>query len=652
MNKKNYVVAAGLGFAQLALLTGSAIAQERSASQLDEVVLVASRSPKKQSEIGKAVKVIGPEMLAKSQGRTLYELLNTVAGLTISGAGNAPGSAVTVFTRGAARGNTLILIDGIPAANASDLNNEFDISSIAINQVERIEILKGTNSTLYGSDAVAGVINIITRQPSAGKPRADIMATGGSYGTFKEAASLNGMIGTTGLALNISNSTSDGFSAAKDPSGAANFDLDGFTQRSLSGHLTHAFSSHLSIKANLQLNRNTFDTDDGAFADDRDYTVKNSIFNGGIRARYQYPSGAVELIYNQNNVRNQFNDPETNGDFSRQDNKGRIYYAEAIVNQQVAQWVDLTAGINYRNMETDQEYESQSSFGPYNSHLTYGDANSQVAGAYSSFFLKAGGFHAELGGRFNMGGHFGNDRQYGNSFTYTINPSYSVNGHKIYLNVASAFKAPSLYQLTSEYKNKSGELVPERTSSVEGGVSLTLVPSALNLDLSGFIRNTNNLIYFYTDLTTFASEYRNGYKQHDYGVEAELAATPLADLTFSLWFAYVKGKGTDVSGTTVDYLLRRPKNTWGAAGSYRFSQAVSLDLSYKYTGARLDPFGYPAVNLIQHPYSLFDAYLQVKPSAKVTLFADAKNLFDEGYTEWEGFTARGRNFNAGFKYIF
>ena len=164
MKTKFFYIAACLGLAQLALLNSNALAQQRPVADLDEVVVTASRSPKKISEIGKVVRVISAETLAKSQGRTLPEILNNIAGITIGGNGSNPADVKAVYMRGASAANTLILIDGIPVNDASEISGEYNISAIPIDIIERVEILKGGNSTLYGSDAVAGVINIITKK--------------------------------------------------------------------------------------------------------------------------------------------------------------------------------------------------------------------------------------------------------------------------------------------------------------------------------------------------------------------------------------------------------------------------------------------------------------------------------------------------------
>ncbi len=655
MNKKNSLVAAGLGLAQLALISSAALAQEPlralqtdSIRTLNEVVVTATRSPRKQSEIGKVVRVITAAQLEASQGRTLPEVLNNVAGLAVSGTGNAAGSNLTVYMRGAARGNALILIDGIPANNASDINNDYDISSIAIDQIERVEILRGANSTLYGSDAVAGVINIITKQPSAAKLKANVLLSAGSYNTNKEAFGLNGGIDKTSLAVNFSNTRSKGFSVAKDKSGNGNFDKDGFDQQALSTHLKQQLTEKLSLTGNLQLNRNAFDLDGGAFVDDIDYKGKNVTLFGGANAKYQLPSGALNFIVNQNNAWNTFNNPDGATYFSRQNNKGKITYSEIILNHRLFPQADITAGVNYRHANTSQAYESLSKFGPYNSYLTTGDAKNSILSTYASVFYKASNFNFELGGRYN------HHSIYGNNVTYTINPSYVfADRFKVFVNVASAFKAPSLYQLTSQYKNKLG-LDPETTSSYETGADLELIPSKVNLSATGFIRNTENILYFYTDPKTFASEYRNGNLQKDKGFEVELNTKPLTGVNFNVWYAFVKGRGEDYKGTSVDYLLRRPKNSFGATAGYQIGKAASVNLLYKRTGSRLDPYYdsslFKVVNLEQKAFSVLDVYGQINPIPKITLFADVKNILDEKYTEWEGYNTKGRNFNIGLKF--
>src|SRR5687768_15873954 len=184
-------------FAVAALFISSQLAaQQDSSKSLDPVILTATKLPQKQSSTGKVISVISKEQIEKNSGRTVGQLLNEQAGLTINGALNNLGSVQTVFMRGASSGRTLVLMDGIPVNDPSMLNNEFDLNLLSLNNIERIEICRGAQSTLYGSDAVAGVINIITTKSDATKPfnvKATISA--GNYNTYKGNAQLYGKKG-------------------------------------------------------------------------------------------------------------------------------------------------------------------------------------------------------------------------------------------------------------------------------------------------------------------------------------------------------------------------------------------------------------------------------------------------------------------------
>ena len=146
---------AGLGLVQLALLSTAVRAQDTTRA-LNEVVVTATRSPTKLSDIGRVVEVITAEQIGRAQGQTLPQLLNNVAGITFSGANNAPGISSSVFLRGASTGNTLILVDGFPVNNASGIDGSYDLNAFPLDQIDHIEILKGSGSTLYGSRCCCG----------------------------------------------------------------------------------------------------------------------------------------------------------------------------------------------------------------------------------------------------------------------------------------------------------------------------------------------------------------------------------------------------------------------------------------------------------------------------------------------------------------
>jgi len=636
--KKTYtIVAAGLGLAQLALLSTAAHAQDTT-RVLNDVVVTATRSPKKLSEIGRVVTVITADQINASQGKSLPQLLNSVPGITFSGANNAPGISSSIFLRGASTGNTLILIDGFAVNNASSIDGSYDLNAFPLDQIERIEILKGSGSTLYGSDAVAGVINIITKHPKQQGLKANLQASAGTYNTFNESAGLNGRINQTGVAINLSNTDSKGFAAATDTIGNGNFKKDSFHQRSASLNLNQQLSDKLTLNGNLQATNNKGDLPAGAFTDNKNYTYNNTFIFGGLGANLHLDKGDLKFNISQNSVKNNYNDAAGASNFNTavyQKNTGQITNAEAVFNYNINNYLDITSGANVKYSKTNQ----------FSTYDTLKDKHNNIASAYTSLFVKAGVFHLELGGRYNK------DSKYGSNFTYTVNPSlYIADQLKIFGAIASAFKAPSLYQLFSQYGNT--DLKPETTRSYEAGFDWALIKNALSFNTVFYKYDTKDVIYFKNLNDPPYGVYENGAFQKDKGFESELKLN-LDKFTASAYAAYVTGKQTDVSGKETANLFRRPKNTYGATIAYQMLKNFSAGLDYKYTGDRSDTkfnpdFSTSIVNL-KH-YNLVDAHVQYEANKHISLFGNFQNLFDARYTDWVGYNTRGFNFMAGIKY--
>src|SRR5687767_3146314 len=163
---------------------------------LDEVVITANKYPTKTSSTGKVLNVITRRQLEQAGGKDLSQLLNEQTGIYINGANSNPGKDKSVFLRGAKVDHTLITIDGVPVYDATGIGSNFDIRQIPIESIERIEILKGSQSTLYGSDAIAGVINVITKK-GGDKPFGGHALL--SYGSWQTVRAASGFQGNAGI---------------------------------------------------------------------------------------------------------------------------------------------------------------------------------------------------------------------------------------------------------------------------------------------------------------------------------------------------------------------------------------------------------------------------------------------------------------------
>ncbi len=177
---------------------------------LEGIVISASRYPEEAGKVGSAVTVIDREQIASSNADNVADLLETVPGLTVN-TGGGVGGTTSVFIRGADPDQNLVLIDGVRVNDPSSTGSEFDFSVLSLGNVERIEVLRGPQSGLYGSDAIGGVINIITRKPE-GEPIATVEVEGGSYNTFAQRAYAAGSKDGFSVSVAASNFRTSGFS--------------------------------------------------------------------------------------------------------------------------------------------------------------------------------------------------------------------------------------------------------------------------------------------------------------------------------------------------------------------------------------------------------------------------------------------------------
>jgi vitamin B12 transporter len=634
------------------IISSSAKSQDTTGTSLDEVILTASKYEKKQSETGKVVTVINRDQLEKSSGKTLSELLNTVVGTAIIGANNNLGTNLTTSIRGSSAGNVLILIDGIPVNDPSVITNYFDLNFINIDQVERIEILKGGQSTLYGSDAVAGVINIISKKAGADKLNFHGNFSGGSYQTLQQSLGITQGGNNVDYSIYYTHLNSDGISTAYDKDNTGQFDKDNYKQHVVNGRI--GFRAGKQVKVNLSGTYSNYKTelDASAFTDERDYSAKNNNRQLGSGLVYTFNKGALHVNYNYNRAERSYLDDSSYKSspyvsYAKSIYIGRTHYAELYGNWKFNKW-ELLVGGDYRFNNTNQSYWSTGPFGAYAPPVLNVEMN-QIS-PYASLIYKKTNFNLELGSRLNI------HSAYGNNVTFTFNPSYLIrNKTKIFGNLYSAFKTPTLYQLFDQTAGNIN-LTPEKSIIAEAGTELFIIKS-FKARLVGFYRQTKDAIVYTFNPSTFESKYGNVSKQTNFGTELEAGYTA-GKLNITANYTYTNGKTTsayDGTGaplgkdTSYFNLYRIPKHTINLNAGVQITKAFFVSTQIRSVSKR-EEFIYGSVPEILKAYIITDIYSEYKFGEKAKLFLDLKNISNKQYFDLLGYNTRKFNFVTGVSF--
>ncbi|MEJ8817829.1 TonB-dependent receptor plug domain-containing protein [Lacibacter sp. H407] len=641
MKKNLFVVAAGL------FISSQLNAQDSTAKSLGEVFVTANRIEQKQRTTGKVVTVIDQATIQRNAGRTVSEIINQQASVFINGANNTLGTNQDVYFRGAVSGNVLILIDGVPVGDASQVNNAFDLNHISTGMVERIEILKGAQSTMWGSDAVAGVINIITKKAGRKKAEVNGLLSYGSYNTLRANAGVGGKLNAFSYNVNYNFTDSKGFSSAQDTTGTKNFDNDGFKQHNFVANLRYDLSKNFSVKGFSNFGQYVNGIDAGAYNDDADNNVTQKNRNNGLS--FLYNNKKLSLTLSQNfltNTRVYLDDSASVGGFakySRGSYEGNSSITELSGNYRFIDQLSLVAGVQNLAQNTTQSYKSISVYGPYESAL--GDsAKANNFSFYASLLAtELAGFNVEAGFRINS------HSIYGTNATYTFNPSYNIDDKtRVFVNISSGYKIPSLYQLYSEYGNK--ELKPEATQNYEIGVQSFSADRKNSIRFVAFKRDIKNLIIFYTDMTTYASQYINRDEQHDYGfeVESSIGLGKIGNWTNN--FTYIDGEGKN-DNVKVKNLFRRPNFSFNSALTLEPIKGLTVMPSFRFISTRLKGAYDPGPTQMPAYYTI-DLYTGYQATKNLRVFVDLRNVTDQEYYDVPGYNSRKFNVTGGVSFQF
>ncbi|UKT65535.1 TonB-dependent receptor plug domain-containing protein [Pedobacter mucosus] len=617
MNKKTILVAAGLGLAQLIV---SQLANAQDSLQLKDVVISATKNDQKQSQTGKVVTIITSETLERSHGKSLPDLISEQAGIIVAGASSNPGLNKSVFFRGAGSAYAVVLIDGIVQNDPSGNGGAFDLRLFSIDQIDHIEILRGGQSTIYGSDAVAGVINIVTKKGGAKGNTIYGVASAGSYETYKGTIGLNGAVEGFTYNINYTHMKTDGISEAANPVGNTNvFDKDGFKTDGVNANFGIKLDKHFSINPFIRYYRGNYSFDGGAFLDANNYSILKNLA-AGTNAKYEFATGKVTLNYSYEST---INDAHSQYPSVSQ---GKISLIDLFYNQKLGNKLDLLVGIDNRLMKLSSGVNKP---------------EASIFAAYGSLFLHdLSVFNLEVGGRYNK------HEQYGENFTYSITPSINIIKEvKLFGTVSTAFKVPTLNMLFGQF-GANLDLEPEKSQNYEAGVNFSFADDKFSLRIAGFKRDLKDAIIY-----AFPAGYVNQVSQKTKGFEVE-PAVKLGIFTVNGYYAYVEGNEFNfVDNAIADYLFRRPKHTFGLNAGVQATNNLFVSANYRYFGKRTD--GNFATYTVDNlpAYKLLNAYAEYALAKKrVKIFFDAKNILNEKYNEIIGYNSLGFNFNAGVSF--
>jgi vitamin B12 transporter len=526
-----------------------------------------------------------------------------------------------------------ILIDGVNVNDPSSFNGDFDLRQIDINQIERIEVLKGASSTLYGSGAATGVINIILKKSSKDSFAGTFTTSMGTNSSsennkfsgeeFSTNFNFNGTLGKVDYLLALNASGSSGLSAAESTTNKA-FEEDNFSRQNVLLKINYAVNDQLKIGLlssydEFSTDFDGFDFDPVTFASipaDRENNSKSVQKRVGVNADYSYKKGELKIRTFLTEIdRNQ----SPSNDFFSGEVSGFDVYNNYKFNNQFSFLVGFTSQF--------QDMIQRTSF----STIEEGTGKQHFYDPYASVnYFSEFGFNLSAGTRLNI------HSEYGNNFVFNVNPSYNFkiaeNDIKVFASYSTAFIAPTLSEIFTKLPTID-ELLPEEDITIEGGFDIAL-GDKININATYFYREETNKIGF--DPTTFQTINDFGTFLAK-GLETEISYKASPKLRLLANYTYID--------RDENLLLKIPQNKFFIKADYNLFPQTFTSLSYRFVDETKD-FG----NVDLASYSLVDFFINHSLlENKVTFYGSVTNILNEDFQEIAGFTTRGRNYNVGIR---
>lgn len=639
----------------LALLNTCAYAQEQDSTKvnpLKEVVISDTKFAQSKEKSGKIIEVISAKDLEKKSGQSLATVLSQVTGVEINGNQSANGKNLGYYIRGGKNRQVLILIDGIPVTDASGISLEYDLRLLPVEQVESIEVMKGAASTLYGTGAATGVINITLKKAAKKVIEGNAYFTIGSNNTsdnkkyngqdFNQGISVNGNYKKVNYFAGFNSAETGNISQIASPDAAIKYEDDRFSRQNAITKLGFKATERLTLDffGNYDKLKNGYDLtfDNTGFNDTDINTTTSEQVRFGFSPKYKYNKG--EFILNSGFAKitrdySEYNSFTTGTDYSLYESRNIVVdgFNKYNVNKDFA----VILGVNY-------QFNDMLSETPYG-NIENESTKFNIVDGYTTLV-----YHFDFGLNINTGARLNNHSAYGNNFVYNFNPSYNFKTGfplKLVASYSTAYITPSLYQLYSEYGNTG--LTPEKNATAEVGFETQLLDKKLKIDAVAFYRDQTNSFDFFFDSDTFEAYYVNiNGTNKAKGVETEVTYEVTSKLRLNANYTF----------TQVDKALDRliPKHKANAGLDFQPTPRTLFNLNYQYFDGRNDAFfdgntfGTAIVKL--NSYQLVNAMAKYELiKSRLTIFGAVTNILNEEFVENIGYATRGRNFKLGLNIV-
>ena len=603
----------------------------------DTIVVTANRAPQPLARVGQSITVLDAAEIARRQTATVVDLLRSVPGVTVARNGGI-GGTTGVFIRGADSDQTVALIDGVKINDPASPGGGFNFGNLLTGNIDRIEVLRGAQSVLWGSQAIGGVVNMITRAPTE-RLEANLRGEYGYRNTAQVVGNVSGKAGPLSASVGAGYFRTDGISAFSEARGGK--ERDGYENFGANAKVNLALTDAISIDARGWYADSTADIDgfappSYAFGDTLETTKTREIVGyTGLNAAFLDGRFRNRLGFAYTDIRRRNDD----GGFTTFAGNGRNERLEYQGIFDIADGWLATAGLE---RETSR-YTTSSFGGPQQ------QARARIDSVYGQLVATPlSGLTVTGGVRHDDHDRFGGATTFGGSGVWTPGNG----GTTIRASYAEGFKAPSLYQLQGDYGNQL--LRPEQSKGWDAGVTQRLLEGAFEASATYFQRNSTDLIDFIScarPLTGICTgrpfgTYDNILKARARGVELTAVLRPVEALRFQANYTWTDARNRTPGANLNKLLARRPSDSLTALADYSWGFGLQTGATATLVGSSFDN----ASNARRiGSYVLVDLRGSFPITSNIEVYGRIENLFNQRYETTFQYGQPGRAGYAGVR---